>query len=439
MSKALLWLTLASILTTSPSHAETAGRVRIGADHFFTRQLDPVASDEGFLGLELEGKYKLSDWLRFRLEPKARFSTADKIVDDQIDGDFRDSGFEGKFGNVRFQLGTFIRAWEGTDGLNPMDIASMKNYRDPLAGENLSSLGIAFSGGQGFMTWDVLWVPRQTQSRLPGEKSPWLPRRATLPLEKESTRLLVPENPTYEILGREVHNDALDHNRGARLQFHGKSWDLSVAGFDGASQTPYLFPIITGTLIESTPSRTTIQMGNPIRIMPIDYRRQTMAGAFVYTHDTWIFRIAGRHDQPVGNGPIVQTSVGGVDLPTWSSQFVGGLEKTVTVRDQNVIFSLQGAYGQSPESGSIISASDLFRRAVLGGVRWPWNDDLVFSFAGFYETQKGGGYARLGAQKKLSDPTTLELYADGTEGPDDSLLGVWRDQKRAGLALLYQF
>jgi hypothetical protein len=448
MSRTLWALSILSFILFAgrSARAEIAGRIRVGEDHFLKKQIDPVASDEGSLGLELEAKHNFSESWRLRFEPKVRLSTADHIVDAPIDGDLRDTQFEGKFGNYHFQGGTFIKVWEGTDGLNPMDIASMKNYRDPLASESLSSLGITMAGGEGFFTWDVLYVPRQTPSRLPGEKSPWLPRQATLPLEKDTTQLLVPAEPRYEILDREEHDHALDHNVGLRLQLHGKSWDFSLAGFEGAAQTPYLLPIVSGTAITASPGHTTIQMNNPIQIRPIDYRRRTIAGALVYTRDTWIFRLAGNHDQPIGDNPIEEISAthntnpaDDPALPSWSEQFVAGLEKTVTIREQTVIFSLQGSYGQSPESSSLMSAADIFRRAVLAGFRWPWSDELTFGFAALYNTEGRGEFGRLSAQKKLNDPTTLEIYAEGLDGPDDSLLGVLRDQKRAGVSLTYQF
>lgn len=428
---------------------DLAGRVRLEESSFFKKQVGAVQQNEASAVFEFEMKNKISDNWRWRLEPKFRLSSAPKTASTDFDGDLRDSQLEGKFGSLRLQIGTFIKAWEGTDGLNPMDLATMKNIRDPLAQDNLSSLGFTLAGGEGLLTWDLLYVPRQTLSRLPGEKSAWWPRSNNLPLQRENQILLVPDEPEYELLGREQIDRPLEHNAGLRIQFHGDKWDFSVAGFDGAAQTPLLQPDIIGTVIEASQERTVVQMDNPLRLRPIDYRRRSVAGAFVFTHESWILRLAGRHDQPVGGDSSVPEWLDPVAfagqisteslLPTWSDQWVAGVEKTVTIRDQNVVFLLQASYGQRPESGGVLSSQDLFDRAVLYGFRWPWSDVTTIQFGGFVETKRGASLNHLQWQRKIDDPSTIEVSVDLIQGPKDTLLGIWSEQSRGSIAYVYQF
>jgi len=363
-------------------------------------------------------------------------------VEAPIDGDLRDTLVEGKFGSFHVQAGTFIRAWEGTDGLNPMDIATMKNLRDPLNIEPLSSPGITLAGGEGFFTCEALYVPKQTPSRLPGTTSPFWPRTNNLPLEKDSVQLLMPDQPAYEFLSRETLTKAMDHNYGLRLQLHGQKWDFSVAGFEGAAQVPLLEPVISGDLVETDP-KTVIQMNNPIQIRAIDYRRRTVSGLLVYTFDSWILRLASRHDQPMGvNDDLNDWSSGQTQkqlLPTWSDQSIVGLEHSTTIGDQTVILVAQYAYGVTPQSSGLLSVQDLFANAFLYGARWPLNDLTTVNFFGFYESTHHSTYNRLLLQRKISDPSLIEFSIDLLRGSTDSLLGILKDQSQAKLAYLFQF
>lgn len=436
-------------LVQASSWAETSGRLRLQETSFFKKQKPPVRSSQESVTLEIEGKWSLSKSMRLRLEPKARYNSDPNIVDAPLDGDLHDTGVETKLGSVRLHVGSFVRVWEGTDGLNPMDVASMKNSRDPLGGESLSSVGLALSGGQNFFTWDVLYIPRQTRTRLPGPTSPWFPRSNNLPLQRDDRSLLIPDEPEYQLLSRQEIAKALDQNGGVRLQLHGESWDFSLGGFQGASQTPLLLPEVNADLVDVKPDGSLIlRAKNPIGIRPVDYPRRSVSGALVYTRESWILRLAARHDQPFGGDQSPASWVAAnlqasfttqSLLPTWSSLGILGLEKTVGIGTQNVVFILQGSYGVSPESGGVISAQDLLRRALMAGFRWPLSDETTVSFMGFYENKWKSSYSRLLFQKKITDPALIEASIDLFRGPPQSILGIWSDQSSGSLAFIYQF
>src|SRR5262249_24227953 len=140
---------------------------------------------------------------------------------------------------------------------------------------------------------------------------------------------------------------------------------------------------------------------NPIEIVPIDYRRRTAAGAMVWTAQSWIFRLAGRYDQPFD---------GDTFLPGWSDQIVGSIEKTLSFMGQPVILSLGYAYEDGAfQDQTPLSAADPFHRAVLAGVRLPLSDDLVVFAGGLVDTYKVSSfknmnlssYTHLNVQKKF--------------------------------------
>jgi hypothetical protein len=411
---------------------ETSGRLRLDENLFLHSQLSPVSQSQTNLTLEYERKSLLSENWRFLFEPRLHLSSVPHSVDTPIDGDFRDTSLEGKTHNLHIQVGSFIKQWEGTDGANPMDIATVKSYRDPINSESLGSWGVSLSGGEAsLINWEAFYVPYQTTSRLPGENSPWLPRKTNLPLESDNEQLLIPPNPTYEVQDHDEINDALKNNFGARLQTHLDNWDFALAGFEGAAQIPILQPIIQGTLIQTNP-KTVIQMDNPIRLRPVEYRRRTIAGSVVSTKDSWVFRLAARHDQPIGNDPL---------LPSWSDQIVGGIEKTVTIFDQSVIFSLLYSHelqSDSAEQG-VIANPDPYQRALLLGTRWPVREDLILFAGVLKDTRNDSFMTRWNLQKKLGDHLSWEGNLDWNQGPADTLFGIWQDQSRATLSTVYQF
>lgn len=412
------------------SAAEFSGRVRLEAQSFFAKPPPSVTDPLGFLVAEFEARDALSENWRWRFEPRARFASASGVMQEDADFDPRDTHLEGRFGSLRLQAGSFVKVWEGTDGVNPMDIASMKNLRDPLAIEPLASMGIALSGDGDFFTWDLVLVPRQTPSRLPGSRSAWWPRWERLPLQTEDLVLLLPDDPVYEIRDRIELDRALSNNVGIRARLHGESWDFSLAAFEGLAQTPMLIPTdLSLELVEVFPVLR-LQAANPISIVPMDYRRRTVSGAFVHAFGTWIVRAAGRHDLPLGDA---------AEALTWTDQYVLGVEKTVAIGDESVVFLLQGASARRPETENLLSGTDVFKEAALYGVRWPWGESHLFTFAGFTDLPTGAVYSRLAYQLKITDSVSVETVADLLQGPDFTLVGAFANQSRGTVTLQAQF
>jgi hypothetical protein len=204
-----------------------------------------------------------------------------------------------------------------------------------------------------------------------------------------------------------------------------------VAGFEGASQTPILQPIIQGQLVQINP-KLIIQMDNPIQIQAINYRRRTVAAAVTSTQESWVYRLAAKHDQPLGDNSL---------LPSWMDQIVGGIEKTVSLGGQNVIFSV--LYSHETQSSAvqsgIIANPDPFWRSFLLGMRYPLKDDLVLFVGGVKSTLNSSFLARVNLHQNLSAHWGIEGNLDWNQGPADSLFGVWQDQSRLRLSTVYQF
>ncbi len=408
-----------------------SGRLHFVAENYPSDRLSPASNFQDNLTVQFESRSVLNPHWQFRFEPDLRVSSRGELSEVPLDLNSRDTQFEAKFETLRLQLGSFTKVWEGPDGYNPMDIASMKDYRDPLAPEVLGSLGATIAGGEGHFTWDFLYVPYQTSSRWPGAQSRWLPRRTGLPLETRDVGVVVPDQPLYQVGSHESLNEALRNNVGGRMQVHLGASDFSLAGFEGAAQVPLLRATLEGDLVQLSP-KLIIKLKNPIQIQPVDYRRRTLAFGWTSSAiDTWVLRLAGRHDQPLGENLL---------LPSWSQQWVGGIEKSVTLFDQQSVFSLQYAYGAKPETPpGPLSIQDPFQSTLLYGARIPVSETLLFSYAGLWEHVHGTTYQRLHGEKKIGEHWVVDAGADLISGPPDSLMGLWADEQRISLGAQFQF
>jgi hypothetical protein len=419
---------VAGLLCAASAHAEFSGRIRFEDDQFLEPQPGNVQDTELSTRLQFEYRRVLTESWRFRLEPNARLSSAPRLTD-SFDGDFRDTYIEKKTEWAHLQAGSFVKIWEGPDGVNPMDIASVTNYRDPFANERIGSVGLAANGSWGaHLSWDAIYVPWQTPARMPGNNSPWWPRRPSQSLSMQGTQLFFPDSAEYDVQPHDQRGSALKDNWGARVQAHLEGLDLSLAYFVGAAQLPVVQGRIAGTFIRFP---DIIQLSNPVTVHAIDYRRRTAAAGVVWNAQSWIFRLAARYDQPFDGDTV---------LPGWSDQFVGAVERTAAIGGQTVIFSLGLTYEDGArQNESPVFNTDPFRRAVLAGARVPFSDDLVFFVSGLYDAYKTSSYAHLNLERKLGSNWSIDGSFDYIRGPDDSLMGIWKHESRLFLAGQYQF
>ncbi len=412
------------------SSTELTGRIRAEDQYFYGSQVAPIEHQQDNYSFEFEAKTNFGSSFRLLVEPKLQLSSTPNLVDTTLDFNPRDTYLESKFLGMHFLIGSFIKVWEGPDGYNPMDITTVKNYRDPLNPENLASTGISGGGEIGKLSWELFYVPIQTAPRLPGENSRWLPRKAPFPLKSDALTLVIPDHPDIQVAAHDELNSALKNNYGGRLQIHSESTDLFLAGFDGVAQLPIFRAKIFLEVLAGHPSNeATVKRA---QIQPVDYRRQTAAvGIASQLSDTWLLRMAGRYDQSVGTDP---------QLPGWSQQFVGGFEKTFNLFDQTVLVFLQYAYGIKPDAapGTLI-ITDPFQNAFLYGLRLPIGERFVIYYGGLWSHLMGANYDRIRFERKVFEHWTFDIEGDWIRGPSNNPLGIWANENRASLGVLYQF
>ena len=415
-----MWMLLFTFFVAS---ADTSGKISLDGNVLFKAPPAPVSQLTGASTFSLQMKDKISEAWRWKFEPQLRTRGPGELSEVDVEWNARESWLEYRSGDFRVQGGSLIKAWEGTDGVNPMDLATQKILTDPLRSENLGSFGLWAQWSHSPVTFEAMFIPDQTRSVLPGDHAGWWPRESEIPLEQDDARLQVPENPEFEILSRKDLNDAYKNNFGARLRAQFETVDLSLAVFEGATQTPALTPDQRGLLVGVDPDgKFIILLDKPIRIQPVDDRRRSAAMGFNYTAKSFIFRAAARYDTAARKDKSRLND---------TTQAVAGLEKTVEVGSRTFILLGQYAWGRESErAGTAVSVQSLFADAYLLGVRGVWSDTTSLQVAAVYSASTKSSFEQLDLERRLSDNWVLRTGADFFQGPSDTLIGLWRDQSR---------
>jgi hypothetical protein len=413
----------------SSSWALGSGHVSLEALEFVDSEPSPVSQNEERLEIEYDRNLRFNRSWSFHFHPFLQQTTAIHAWQTPTFIDLHDFNIEFKKRWIFFRVGFLTLHWEGTDGLNPMDIATMKNLGDPLHPLTKSSAGVQIGHSASHYDFEAEWIPQQTPSDLPGNASAWWPRRIDLPLRSQNVQLLLPQNVQYQVLSRQQYDHALSSNYAARFKLHGDWGDGALAYFEGAADTPILHPI-GNVNSNNVISSQIFQLSNPIQIQPIDYRRRTTAASLSTTWGSWIFRVASRHDQPLGTDS---------SLPGWSWQTVGGVERSFDIASDTVTVILQGAWVHHSNDANLISINDLYDRAVLLGLRIPIGESWTVLVSGFRSPAGHSVYSEVHISHQFNDNWNGEIFGQYLNGSDTSLLGILRNNDRVGTQLTRAF
>ncbi len=380
----------------------------------------------------------LQSW-KFEINPRFQSDLQSQDSAEKNDLQWRELSLTGVLRNSEtVKLGFTTINWEGTDFINPMDVMSVGDFRDPLSPQKKSSLAFLYTAERNFqndnsLTWDLVYVPIQSKASLPSEHSLWWPRKLQFPLQTDQFTLQLPNQVSYRILSDEELNHATANNFGSRLHLRMASTEFSLAAKEGMHNTPLLLPALDVSLLSLSP-KLIFLLQSPVKIQPVYYRERQGALGLNYYADSWVFRSAGVHSQPLGTDSR---------LPSYSDQYVLGLEKTITFSTQSITLLLEKI---ETKTASAASASEntstltkLFDQAWLLGWRWPFNERWTWSSAGMQEQKTKSTFVHQSLDWKISDHWQLNLTADILSGSEDSSLGVYDQNDRYGINWAYSF
>lgn len=434
MSKILIGLTLPASCAWAGEFEYQGLLGAYGSSMPEIKRTDITKNDTGLEG-QILGKYKFNKNFSFQFQPWFKTDGMTKSNPDKFQYETQELSLEWKKSSRKLKLGVSTAVWEGTDLFNPMDIASVKNYRDPLSIQNRGSAGLFYSDQIGKFSADLVYIPWQTKALMPSQESPWYPRDISL-TQSNNQNVVLPTDPTYQVFDDQILNNALANNVGLRLQYHGSSFDLSVAGFDGEAPNPLMIPRIQGVAIGNNP----ITFQNPVEIYPIYYRQRVAAAAAMFTAGSWIFRLAAQHAQPIGADTYTPTFTNqALNMPSWSDYGVLGIEKNIEWGEQSITVILQGIASHQPQSDSISSFSSLLEKSAMLALRFPFKEGWTWTSAFFQEFKTNGNFFHTELGWGFAEHWRTELSVDVLSGSPASTIGSYDQNDRGTFRMVYSF
>jgi len=329
----------------------------------------------------------------------------------------------------RLKLGYSYRSWEGTDVINPMNLLSSDNYRDPMHSRKQSGYGVFYDDAIGNWEWDATYLFQQSTPLLPEEESPWWPRNLYLPTESDQLSLQIPENMRYRILDREVLDHAFENNWALRIQHHFDDFDLAVGAMEGLSPLPILSPLVNVAPIQIYPKEI-YRLQSPIEIKPIFYRQRAVAGKLVWTLGDTIIRFSTNHVQPLGDD---------TRLPGWSDLYVIALERSFYFSGQMLTLLAQYMDSRRPDAQGLSILTSLYEKSYFTGLRWAPNENWTVMLAFFQETKFHSYFFRPEINWRFEENWNLGLEGYFFEGSEESGLGTYNKNDAGYISLKRSF
>jgi len=334
------------------------------------------------------------------------------------------------------QLGFNQFTWGVTDVYNPLDGVNPRRYFDPLQSPKM---GVASAflklDPVPLVSVELIYIPTNRKSQLPGENSRWLPRDYLRNRQVATTdgnvTIQLPERMKYRYEKDEVLNQALSNNYGARALFLLPSLDIQVAYFNGAAGSPATGLSLTGSLAKLLPE-IVIEADPDVGIIPIYYRHQFYGGSAVYATGEWIFRYENTFNRPISKRS---------DLPVASQSHVFEIEKSFLIFKQNFTFLLLGTYSKTSDQASNDSTSlfRLFDKAGILAIRYAPSSKWSSVASLLYDTVKFGKLAHGEVSYLLRDGLRISAMGDVLAGKPETPVGTYRRNDRVSLGLQYSF
>lgn len=374
----------------------------------------------------LSGKY--GNAYRFFFKPTFQWDPQNKSNEEKAFADVGEAYFKLRGETTSVQVGSNILNWGVTDGYNPMDIVNMRQYYDPLRSVKLGMGSVLFSHSSEKADQELIYIPKNRESTLPGTNSRWLPRKVYIPRTVDNNvALILPEDLRYTYDSRVELNHATDNNVGLRLQWHLGAVDLSFTGYDGINQFPIVQPEVTGNVIQVSPI-IIIQTDPDVKLHLKYYRQRAGGFSWVSNQLNFLLKYATNYSQSYGDDPL---------LPGWTHESIVGLEKNFNIGSEGLLVALvqYSFIDTEKENDSNVSVTEIFRRSWMAGGRFSWGDNWTVTVLGLYDTLRSSNFQQYAVARRLFDVWTLQASAEIINGNPTTPLGVYNENDNYRLSL----
>ncbi|MCO5142170.1 MAG: hypothetical protein M9962_03670 [Oligoflexia bacterium] len=335
------------------------------------------------------------------------------------------------------QLGFNVHTWGDTDVFNPLDVVNPRRYFDPFRSEKLGSPGLLVKREFEKLFIELLYIPVQRKTLLPGEKSRWMPRDVyksrSVGTSFGSGRIILPTNMNYQYLDSLELDDALKNNFGARFKFRFSGFDWTVAGFYGAATTPAVnLRRVTATATTLLPELTFV-VDPDIFLQAAYYKSRMLGTSFVWVlFDDYLVKGAVANSKPV-------SSRRDLPLETWES--VLGIERSFALGKGSITVLAQATYvdrGDAVDTNSV-SLSRMFDKAGMLGLRWSPNEKWTAVASYLRDIKFEGSVIHSDISYKLADGWKTKIAGDLLDGKTETPIGTYRKNDRLTLSIQRQW
>lgn len=375
---------------------------------------------------------KISNSYRLYLKPLFQWSPLNNSPEERTFFDIGEAYFRYRGENFSLQVGSNIITWGVTDGYNPLDVVNTRQYHDPLHSMKQGAPSVIFSHSTESTEQELIYIPKNRSSLLPGTQSRWLPRKIYIPRTLDNdVVLLLPDELRYTYEERQVLDNALENNLGLRLSWRLGSIDLGLTAFEGVASFPLVQPIVTGTVVQISP-KIVLQTDPDVTLRTKDYRHRVAGFSWVSSQWNFLFKYATNYSQSLGKDPL---------LPGWIHENILGLEKNFNIGSDGLLVAIlqHSIVNNEKANDSNLSVTEIFRRAWMLGGRFSWGDTWTLTALGLYDSLRYSHFQQYAVSRRLRDIWTLQFSAELIEGRDETPLGVYKDNDNYRLSLSRSF
>jgi hypothetical protein len=333
-----------------------------------------------------------------------------------------------KFNSIVVKAGFQTMAVDGPDIVNPADLVHSKNWVDPTSPVTYSSPGLSVAQELGKWNWEVFYIPVQTKPVLPGEHSPWLPRKNRLPVESYDTEFQIPENVRYQYLGDKEIQNALRNNIAVKLQRKSERLETQLLYYNGLSQSPYLLTQVNATLISVDPKQVLL-VDSPVRLIPLHYRHQAIAGTFTIPLGSFALKGGMNWLKPMNDRRV----------PDETTTIVGAIEKNLETSIGMLTFIAEYIRQKRQVETQINFLRSFFEEAISIGARIPWGEETSFIAGAIFDQRGNSSVSKYGMNRRITNSWSLEGSAQFLTGPKSTLIGLYDRHDAYRVAAVYSW
>ncbi len=382
--------------------------------------------------------------LKFRVLPIVQSDYYSPSKDERFYWDAQEAYMQLQFLPWTIQLGNNVQTWGDTDVFNPLDVVNARRYYDPFRSEKLGAATILIKREWESFFFEALYIPRQRQTKIPGDQSRWLPREVyksrsyegvTLGNSTLSGVINLPADIRYHYVEPAILTAATSDNFGGRLKFRLPGFDWTLAGFQGASTAPSvnLYGVEILTNLAFNAKSVDVNVANDIYLQPVYFKSRMLGTSFVWVLGDFLVKAASAQNH------IISSYYEG-QLPKDSLENALGFERTFSLGSGSVTALAQGTYVKRDEKldNNSISLSRMFDRAAMLGLRWAPNERLTAVASLLYDIQFKGNLEHLETSYKVHDGWLAKVGADLLAGKPETPLGTYRRNSRVIVSLNVQ-